>query len=215
MRLINKYKLLSKFKGITQVSNRVLNFKRPKWNSLKKLVIRKKIISKLSELYKQNVSFGWEKAKKNFKNKISLNRLLLIKLQNNKRKRSKLLRSVSNNKNDKLHSFFFKNFFEIDFFLYSVCGAKTSYEAKKLIESKSVFKNFNSVCNDLKLSSGDILSFNTANYEYFSIKNRYNISESVNSYYEYDYYMQSFVILKNFSDVNKKDMFLVNSTFSK
>lgn len=116
MKQINKYKFLNKIKGRFKVSNRILKFKRPKWNIVKKAFLKKTNILKVPEVYKQNIIPGWEKTKKSFKNKINLGRFLLVLNNHNKRKKAKVQVKGFVNKSDKINRIYFKRFFELDFF---------------------------------------------------------------------------------------------------
>lgn len=213
MKQINKYKHLNRFKGKIRVSNRLLKFKRPKWNIAKKILFKTFAQSKLLQIYKQNVLPGWEKTKKSFKNRINLGRYLLTLNNNNRRKKSEILRTKFTNKNDKINTIFFKRFFELDFFLYSVYLTSSVNESRKAVESKKIFKN--DVNSNLKknLKKGDLIISRNNNFEFIKIKEKFNFNEGLNSFYEYDYYTQSFIVLKNFKEVNKKDIYISTTNF--
>lgn len=213
MKQINKYKHLNRFKGRIRVSNRLLKFKRPKWNIAKKTLFKTFAQSKLQQIYNQNVLPGWEKTKKSFKNRINLGRYLLTLNNNNRRKKSEILRTKFTNKNDKINTIFFKRFFELDFFLYSVYLTSSVNESRKAVESKKIFKN--DVNSNLKknLKKGDLIISRNNNFEFIKIKEKFNFNEGLNSFYEYDYYTQSFIVLKNFKEVNKKDIYISTTNF--
>jgi ribosomal protein S4 len=213
MKQINKYKFLNKVKGNFKLSNRILKFKRPKWNIIKKTFLKKNNFLKVPEVYKQNIILGWEKTKKSFKNKINLGRFLLILNNHNKRKRSKVQIKGFKSKTDKINSIYFKRFFELDFFLYSLYLSNSVEESKKLIESRKIYKNDTCINSNSFLKKGDLVSLNVTNFEFSKVQNKFNISENFCSFYEYDYYTQSFIVLKNFSNVNKKDIYLTSLNF--
>lgn len=213
MKQINKYKFLNKIKGRFKISNRILKFKRPKWNIVKKTFSKRNNLLKVPEVYKQNITPGWEKTKKSFKNKINLGRFLLVLNNHNKRKKSKVQVNGFVNKTDKINGIYFKRFFELDFFLYSASMSSSVKESKKLIESKKVYKNEVCASNNSFLREGDLIELNLKDFEYSKVKNKFNILENFSSFYEYDYYTQSFIMLKNFSNVNKKDISLTSVNF--
>lgn len=213
MKQINKYKFFNKVKGKFKISNRLLKFNRPKWSITKKNFLKKNINLKTPEVYKQNVKQGWEKTKKSFKNEINFGRFLLILNNHNRRKKAKIQSQTFTNRTDKINGIYFKRFFELDFFLYSVFLSNSVEQSKKLIESRQISKNELSVNSSTFLKEGDLVTLNTLDFNFSKIRNKFNISENFSSFYEYDYYTQSFVILKNFSDVNQKDIYLTSVNF--
>ena len=212
MKHINKYKYLNKFKGKIRVSNRLLKFKRPKWNIAKKTLFKSKQNSKLLQVFKHNIQPGWEKTKKHYKNKINFARYLLIANSNNKRRRSALFKNKLVNRDQTLNTIFFKKFFKLDYFMYATYLTSSADQARQLLDSKKVSKNDNFSFYKT-LSKGDIINLDINDYVFMKNKQKYNFSEGINSFYEYDYYTQSFIILKNFEDTNKKDIYLTTTNF--
>jgi hypothetical protein len=78
MRFLNKYKNFQNLKTIPNlVSNRVLNFKRPKWKKIQKNFKRKKI--KFIDIFLQKATYkNWNKVKKTYKKGLDLKRYLDI-----------------------------------------------------------------------------------------------------------------------------------------
>lgn len=213
MKQINKYKFLNKLKGKFRVSTRLFKFKRPKWNLVKKAFLKSDFNVKFPQVYKTNIIPGWEKTKKSFKNRINLGRFLLVLNNHDRRKRSKIQNKNFIYNDDKVNTIYFKRFFELDFFLYSIYTSSSVEESKKYLESKKVFKNETNSFSKSELKKGDLIQVKNDDFEFNKIKVKFNMSENFSSFYEYDYYNQSFFILKDFSEVNKKDIYFTSTTF--
>ena len=208
MKQTNKYKHLNTFKGTLKVSNRVLNFKRSKWNTVKKILFKTDVQPKVLDIYKQQVLPGWDKVKRSFKNRINFGRHLLNLNNNKRRKKSELLKTKFITRKDKINTILFKRFFELDFFLYSVYLTHSVNESRKAVEANKIYKNGINTNIKKNLKSGDLITFQDNNFNFNKIQGKFNSSDGINSFYECDYYTQSFVLLKSFNEVTEKDIYL-------
>lgn len=204
---IAKYKFLNKLKGNFKLSKRILNFKRPKWNLAKKVLLKRKKKRQI-DVFKQSMGIGWEKSIKNFKTKIDLGRSLLVYNNYNKRKKSKVLQQKFIQKEERINTIFLKRFFEPEYFLSSVFIANSPNESKKYQDARKIYKNETLYTENEHLRKGDLLSLENKVVKFRPIRKRFNTVEHFSSFYEYDYYSQSFFILKNFEEIDEKDIYL-------
>lgn len=217
---INKYKHIDRYKKKIKLSLRILKFKKPKWKRIKKFIFRflkskirykrrRKRLKKLVHPYKLKVRIGWEKVKRAYKNWILLKRSLLLLSGNNTRRRTSLIKIKALDIYSKKNILLFKRLYFLNTFAQYVNLCKTDESARKLIESGQLLKN-SVFLNRATLCSGDIIFLNDLTFNYYNLNTRYIYLGGMNSFFEYDYYTQSFVILKNFSEINKKDMVFVD-----
>jgi hypothetical protein len=217
---INKYKHIAKYKKRLKLSLRILKFKRPKWKRIKKFIFRflksktrfkrkRKRNKRLIHPYKSKVKIGWEKSKNAYKNWIFFKRTLLLLNGNNTRRRSNIISIKELNKYTKKNIILFKRFYFLNSFAQYVNLCKSNEHARKLIESKQILKNSISLNTNI-LKQGDIIISKDLSYGFHKIKKRFIQLDGMNSFFEYDYYTQSFIILKNLSEINEKDMIFVD-----
>lgn len=217
MKKINKYKYISDHKKRLKLSLRILKFKRPKWNRLKKYVfktlksktrfkrrIKRKRTFRLINPYKQKVQIGWQKIRKSYKNWIVFKRTLLLLSGNNPRRRSNLVNLKEINKYSRKNLYLFKRIYFLNSFAQYINISSSNENARKLIESRLLYVN-NKTSNSKLMKKGDIVSFLDFDYNFYRLKKKYINLEGVTSFFEYDYYSQSFAILKDLNEISQKD----------
>lgn len=220
---IRNYKFLDKVRGRFKLSRRILEFKRPKWKKIKKHLSRSfrykrrkgKFIrifaqkpARKPNIFKQPVFFGWHKVKNSFKDKINLGRTFLILNDYNRRKKAILQREKFTVRLERSKAIFLRRFFEPEYFISSVFLAISPSHAKKYKESRILYKN-EVVCEGKDfLKKGDLLTINGKIIKFSKIRKKFNNFEHLSSFYEYDYYTQSFVILKDYEEIDEKDLSL-------
>lgn len=194
--------------------NKVFKLKRSKWKSFKLKFFIKKSVIKFYTLKKQKTKLKtWENKKLYFKNFIKGKRLLDLKF-NLFLKVSKMLRSSKflKRKNEKLRFLFIQNFYRLDALLFFLNIAKSIHQARQLLNSGFFKINNRPVFFTKKLKKGDIITFNIIKIQKFLntnvILNLSEFNNQVYSFIEFDFYTNSFIILKNENEISTSDLSL-------
>lgn len=224
MRLIKKYKILTKVRYLITLPLRIRFFKRPKWKFLQKLLFRKhkKYASrryKRKLQYPDNkikfVLFGkWRKLKKSYKQRIFAKRFLLVGLNHNKR----CFKNLKNNKNKtylkSLRTFFRQQYF-LDYMLFRVKYAASIFDAGGILRQKKIFVNDEIANKKLILKKGDFVFMDNNLYKYKITGNKYTYTDLVDTFYENDFYTQSFIVTKSIQDISNVDFGVSYGNFIK
>ena len=206
MRFLNKYKIHGNYTSASKkLPLRVLKFKRTKWAKIK-TKIRPVFKRRVSKWSKKN-TFLNKKYNKNFNKKNTFN--------NNKRKKPAyldLLRvSIS------LRGKFFLN----KYFLTKLQTKKyvfiSSFSARLLINSGYIFINNKTVKPNYCVKKGDIISFDLPENcsSYLEVQSKYQKIRKFFPFLEYDYYTNTFIVLKDWEELEKNDFALLFSEIRK
>jgi ribosomal protein S4 len=215
MRFLNKYKNFQSLKTIPNlVSNRVLNFKRPKWKKIQKNFKRKKI--KFVDIFLQKATYkNWNKVKKTYKKGLELKRYLDI-LSDVKFSISYYKKFLSNQTNslfftkNLVFNFLIKKFFRLDLLLWKLKIFSSPYESRQYIKNNVVLVNNKSSYEAYFLKKGDIIkfkSFSLLNYKNKILNNKG--FDFLQSFIEIDYYTNCIIILKDLNTFSIEDFFLI------
>jgi ribosomal protein S4 len=215
MRFLNKYKNFQSLKTIPNlVSNRVLNFKRPKWKKIQKNFKRKKI--KFVDIFLQKATYkNWNKVKKTYKKGLELKRYLDI-LSDVKFSISYYKKFSSNQTNslfftkNLVFNFLIKKFFRLDLLLWKLKIFSSPYESRQYIKNNVILVNNKSSYEAYFLKKGDIIkfkSFSLLNYKNKILNNKG--FDFLQSFIEIDYYTNCIIILKDLNTFSIEDFFLI------
>jgi ribosomal protein S4 len=215
MRFLNKYKNFQSLKTIPNlVSNRVLNFKRPKWKKIQKNFKRKKI--KFVDIFLQKATYkNWNKVKKTYKKGLELKRYLDI-LSDVKFSISYYKKFLSNQTNslfftkNLVFNFLIKKFFRLDLLLWKLKIFSSPYESRQYIKNNVILVNNKSSYEAYFLKKGDIIkfkSFSLLNYKNKILNNKG--FDFLQSFIEIDYYTNCIIILKDLNTFSIEDFFLI------
>lgn len=215
MRFLNKYKNFQSLKTIPNlVSNRVLNFKRPKWKKIQKNFKRKKI--KFVDIFLQKATYkNWNKVKKTYKKGLELKRYLDM-LSDVKFSISYYKKFLSNQTNslfftkNLVFNFLIKKFFRLDLLLWKLKIFSSPYESRQYIKNNVILVNNKSSYEAYFLKKGDIIkfkSFSLLNYKNKILNNKG--FDFLQSFIEIDYYTNCIIILKDLNTFSIEDFFLI------
>lgn len=158
-----------------------LHLKQKKFEKVSRFRIKKKIFSTLGQLYDQSLNFN--ELRLYLKRKKNLNHLLIFK------------------------KIFLRIEYRIDIFLWRHSICSNLYDARIKINTGKILINNKKIKQNTFLKKGDIVSINFK----FNSKNLINATTSLsfyNSFVEIDYYTNTFIILKNFYELNLNELAL-------
>lgn len=215
MRFINKYKYFQNLKIVPNLSsNRILNFKRPKWKKIQKTFQRSKI--KFDDIFVQKLTFKyWNKIKRTYKKGLDLKRIVDI-FSDTKFSILYYKKIISNQKNSLFFSknlifnFLIKKFFRLDLLLWKLKIFNSSYESRQFINNNYILVNNSFVYDAYFLKKGDIIQFKS--YNLINYKNNYLINSGLDflhSFIEIDYYTNCIIVLKDLNTLSVEDCFLI------
>ena len=221
MRFLNKYKLHENFaSGLRKLPLRVLKFKRPKWASIKKKLRIKRFIWKFNKKIWQKPRFV-NLLKICIKKKFYMNKVFGIKLQTKKYVSSLYDNTIKVNwdhkekfRKNSICNVIAKPMYRMDIILWYLNFFSSAAAAKQFLNSKGVFVNNKPVGSNYILKQGDVLSFDlpdsiqTLN-SYKTIKSKFLKSRHLFPYLEYDYYSNSFFVLKSWNQLTQNDLTLM------
>lgn len=212
MRKDNKYKLVNSTGGsLKMFPLRVLKFKRPKWAKVKKVYAqtsqRKRSLIDILSIKKSLKS--WDKIKKYYKKGIQ-NKNIIYCLFNKAEKFSRLKNKLSNSvtRKDFISNYLVRLEFRIDVFLFHANFFSSVHEARQNISNNKVLINEKTVKPNYYLKKGDIISYDFV-FNYNLLSNKHSITEKLLSFIEVDYYTNTAVVIKDFSDLSSEDFYLI------
>lgn len=224
MRLILKYKILTKVRYLLTLPLRIRFFKRPKWNFLKKLLFRKHK-KYASRRYKRKLPYPdnkikfvlfrkWRKLKNSFKQHIFSKRFLLVGLNHNKRCFKNLKSNRDKTYLKSLRTFFKQQYF-LDYMLFRVKYSASIFEAGEILRRKKIFLNKEIGNKKRILKKGDFVFIDNNLYRYKITGRKYTYTDLVDTFYENDFYTQSFIVTKNIQDISNVDFGVSYGNFIK
>jgi hypothetical protein len=213
MRLVKKYKILAKSEfAAYRVCSRVLNFKRPKWNLIKRNIL-KKVTSPyfLTNNFNVLINSGrWYKVNNYAIEKVKLKRSICSKYDlsfNSKKLKSKLIRVKLNENLIKLE-------FRLDVLVSKIFFSNTRYQSCVLINNKHILVNNLPTTGNYELKKGDFITFSKVINNELIFKRILN-DYSFQSFLEVDYYTSEIIIIKNLVELSKEDIiFLITESYS-
>lgn len=217
MRSYNKYKKFHKITSIAfNLPLRIKNFKRTKWKRLQKKLFRpKKYRTRIYDILQRRHLFKkWKKLRFSFKSSLNL-KISFFQFFQNHLKNKTFHKSLFINKCSNLDFFstiLVKNEFRLDLLLWKLYLFESSYSARIAINNNLVLVNNKVVSGNFNLKKGDIISFkslpNLKNNFKRLIRYKYLLS-----FIEIDYYSNTIILLKSYSDLQAEDFFLLNYKF--
>lgn len=221
MRFLNKYKLHENFaSGLRKLPLRVLKFKRPKWASIKKKLKVKRFVWKFNKRTWKKPRFV-NLLKIGIKKKFYMNKVFGIKLQTKKYISSLYDNSVKvawNNdekfRKNSICNVIAKPMYRVDILLWYLNFFSSAAASKQFINSKKTFVNNKVVGSNYILKQGDMLSFDLPDCiesfnSYRNIKSKFLKSRHLFPYLEYDYYSNTFLVLKSWNQLTENDLTLM------
>jgi ribosomal protein S4 len=231
MRKENKYKIY-KVSGIClkKFPLRILKFRRPKWNTLQKLLKGSLVVQRRFNQNKQAL-FGkikislinsflikkdlkrWGKVKSYYKTGFKYKNILQtifdrsIKYHFLKKKSRKL-----SSKKDLILNYLVYPYFRMDILLWNLNFFSSSFQARQVINNHGVLVNGKRVNSNVFLTKGDIVTFkNTTNeiYAYNQIVDRFSKTKKFLTFVEIDYYTKTIIILKDYKELSLEDLYLL------
>lgn len=110
-----------------------------------------------------------------------------------------------------LQYYFFRHWLKIDVLLWYLSLFSSVYEARQSINNNEILVNDKCVKGNYYLSKNDIISVNLkknlkGRNSYRNIKNKYLTDKIVFPFLEFDYFTNTFIVLKNYSELTMEDM---------
>jgi len=223
MRKSSKYKKFNSSNGIIvkKVPLRILKFRRPKWSSIQKNLIRKSTKRKvlIDPFVTKSTFKSWERVQKYYKKGFQ-NRNMLCSIYDSSIKFKTLRKNLPSKglkKKSIISHYLIKPQYKLDILLWTLYFFPTVYAARQKISNRQVLLNGRSVKSNLLLKKGDIISFKSwekKNDLFFNESaKKYYLSEKFITFLEVDYYTKTIVILKNFDELSSKDKYILISDF--
>lgn len=223
MRKSSKYKKFNSSNGIIvkKVPLRILKFRRPKWSSLQKNLIRKAAKRKvlIDPFVTKSTFKSWERVQKYYKKGFQ-NRNMLCSIYDSSIKFKTLRKNLPSKglkKKDIISHYLIKPQYKLDILLWTLYFFPTVYAARQTISNRQVLLNGRSVKSNLLLKKGDVISFKSwekKNDLFFNESTKkYYLSEKFITFLEVDYYTKTIVILKNFDELSSKDKYILIADF--
>jgi ribosomal protein S4 len=220
MRPKNKYKIYHQAGSIPEsFHQRLLNFKRPKWKRIQKVILQNN--------HSQKSLINNSCIKTSFKNweKIQAYYNLGLKSKNTIYNYfdcgigfKHISESLKNPNSFQVQESFRKCIvtpeFRIDILLAGLGFFHTSFQARQSILNGSILVNGKVVCSSLFLKKGDIISFSDS--VHVSVDESFKCfspTKKVFSFLEVDFYSNTLVITKNLSDLHLQDMYLFSVNY--
>lgn len=222
MRIKLKYKIYKqlKFTKFEKLPLRILKFKRPCWSTIQQRHNKKQSIKILfqNNISNYNSLKKWFFLRKAYSNSLLLKRLYYKMFDFGIT--SSFLKRYKNIKNRFDFITLFKYFliipyYRIDILLNFLNFYNSIYHAQQDIYNKKILINNNTAKFNYILQKGDVIKF-TEIKVFNKFKNlllEKQISNIFLTFLEVDYYTKSIIILKNISELNIEDIFLIQSNF--
>jgi ribosomal protein S4 len=217
MRSNNKYKIYNQSGNIPEsFHQRILNFKRPKWKRIQKIISKKNYSQKflINNLRVKKRYKNWDKIETYFTQGLK-SKNAVFNYFDNALGIKHLEKSLRNSNNylilETLLSCLIKPEFRIDILLARLGFFCTSYQARQSINSQSVRVNNKAVCGNFFLRKGDVITLLDSLRVTVSKSFRcFSPSKKVFTFIEVDYYSNTIVIIKNLNELQLEDMHLLS-----
>ena len=219
MRSIKKYKKfafynkrLANHSLFSEIPSKILNFKKPKWESFKILKNKKKKLAINSVDYKvKSYKMGWSRLKSSFKDSLIVKNNINNSFDHNFKssfwkKSLRIKRSFM--KNSLFSSFLVLPEFRVNVFLWRLQVFNSTFEASQALQNELVLVNNKQVSKNYFLKKGDVISLKKE-----VLLNKTPEFSKILPFFEYDYYSKTFVIVLNWQDISPKDSYLFVNEF--
>ena len=223
MRFLNKYKIHEYFEsGTKKLPLRVLKLKRPKWAGIKRKLkfkkfiwidgVKTRILAKFSDPIKNEVSAY---------RKVYASKLFRLEFQSKRYLKSLYDSSIKWESNRRqgfrkeyLCSKLIKPLFYIDTFLWYLNFFPSSWTARQVISSGYILVNEKPIKLNYIIKEGDIIQINLPEkFEYFNryqiIRKKFKKNRFFFPFLEYDYYTNTFIVLKDLKHFSRNDLILL------
>ena len=223
MRLQKKYKKFSKLMILfNEFPSRLLKFCKTKWKKIKQTISKKKIKSYFWSAKVLLFTKKWIFYKFKYNTGVQLkkyfdclfDRAFSLLFFKNLKYLNKNLDRIS-----EISLYLIKPEFRLDIFLWRLNLFSSCYQARQVINNSQIKINARCIHPNYFLQKGDIIFFPSelyhfnANFRNFLSKKLDNIK--LLTFIEFDYYTNTFIILKNYNELTKKDMmFFLNNTIN-
>lgn len=235
---ILKRKIISN-NNINVVYKKIYNFNRKKWQDLKNKIftkngiknVKKKIsletnkrislpFSNLINPFKLQIIFKkWKRLKMYYK--LSLNEKRKVNLNYANSLRLRKLKTLVNNNSQKYTRFsIYKNViikleYHLDVFLYKLKVFPYLFSVRSEIQKGNIYvNNIKMVKYTYVLQKGDIISFSeNLNFDFTTVSRKVLHRSRLLSIIEFDLYNKQIIILKNFSELTREDLFSFNLNY--
>lgn len=212
MRRAHKYKIYSRVQVNSKFPKRLLNLKRPKWNSLKKklkfVLARKENFKIINPNMILGRTFGWKRLRKTYKSRLEFYSSLFARFdQSLKIRRLKSYKTLIRFDNYVKH--LAEGYFKVTVLLWSTHFFKSSFEAKQQIDFLNIFLNNEKIQSNKLLTAGSVVSIVNDKFVFLENLNKYSDNNQILSFVEIDYYSQNLVLLKSVDEVSDNDLSLL------
>ncbi len=212
MRRTHKYKTYSRIDISPKFPKRLLNLKRPKWNSLKddlKVILAdQENFNLIDSDVLLGETFGWDRVSRTYKSRLEFYASLSTRFdQSVKIRRLKSYKIVSRFDNYVKH--LAEGYFKVTALLWATYFFKSTFEAKQHIDGLNITLNGTKLRSNEFLSSGDVLSVLDSKFKLVNNLNKYSDNNQILSFVELDYYSQSAVVLKDIQNLSEEDLNLL------
>lgn len=212
MRRIHKYKTYSRINISSKFPKRLLNLKRPKWNSLKKkikfILLRRTNYKLVNSDLVLGKTFGWKRLRRTYKSRLEFYSSLSARFdQSFKIRRLKSYKTLVRFDNYVKH--LAEGYFKVTVLLWSTYFFKSSFEAKQQIDFSNIILNNEKAQSNKLLTSGSVVSVINDKFKLRDNLNKYSNNNQIFSFIEVDYYSQSLVLLKNVNEISENDLSLL------
>lgn len=234
MRFKNKYKLLSKFNSLdSKISSRVLNFRRPKWQKIQKLLSRKtKKPNSFLKLKKKNLfstsrfikkkKKSWDKIKNHYNEGLKLKTIVdsffdsSVSIPFYKKKNTLKIFTTQ----EYFEACMIRPEFRIDILLFRLNFFSSPFQARQSLNEGEILVNNIKIKGNTFLEKGDIITFSSKkSYILFSLKKILDkqisaLNHNFCPFVEIDFYTKTIVIFKNIEEFTESDsIFLFSNHF--
>lgn len=212
MRRVHKYKTYSRIDVSPKFPTRLLNLKRPKWNSLKddlKVILAdQENFNLIDSDVVLGETFGWDRVSRTYKSRLEFYASLSARFDQSVRvRRLKSYKIVS--RFDHYVKHLAEGFFRATALLWAASFFKSTFEVKQHIDSLGIVLNGKSLKTNEFLESGDVISVVDNTFSLSSNLAKYSDNNQVLSFVEVDYYSQSAVVLKDVNNISEEDLNLL------
>lgn len=217
MRTKNKYKTYYQVGGIPEsFHQRIINFKRPKWKRIQKVILNSNYSPKLlvdNLCVKVNLR-NWEKVKTYYKSGLKSKNAVCNSFDSGVGIKH-LKKSLKNSKSYQIQENFLESIvkpeFRVDILLARLGFFNTSFEARQSIFSRNIFVNNKVVSGNLLLKKGDIVTLsNSIKVAVDNVFKCFSPTKKIFSFTEVDYYSNTIVITKSLSDLYLQDTYILS-----
>jgi ribosomal protein S4 len=189
---------------------KILNFKRPKWAIIKKKNLLPKATFLVNSFSIKKPFFSWEKLTQYPKKSLLSRRFMKLVYDDSKKVMDTYFhKNLSSSKRDLILSCIIKNDFCVDVLIYNLNLCSSIYEARQQLLSGIIKVNGITKNPSYMVKRGDIISFGNGDYSLEGITSTFLYQHKMLPFIEFDYYSNSFLVIKDFSSLSEEDFYLL------